>query len=294
VHAIAPTGAAHISTLFDLTVPATGTDNYCKARATIRLSLPAGTTRDDIGELEDTMWDINGAASYAQCTNYAPVNSVISEAQVSVMASSITALAKLPAYDYVAAEAAYKGSALEALAKEDRTGNAAFDEYVSFYGGDKTFLDTYVTSCFTDGEPWATAGNKSRTECIEKTVQDLVPVAAIFDHLEDALKEVNLGNTGIAQAAAHVDRAYALYKGGKQSAAVYDRGQKRGANYLDATGAALVNSDGVALVNVKIEAAFRALQTAVLADTLSSVNAAAAAQTINSQLKIIYMMATMR
>jgi hypothetical protein len=179
VAATVPTGAAAISELFDLASAPASKSNYCAARSTLRLALPAGLTRDDMGELEETMWDPSpDKPPFGQCTSFAPVNSVLDEARVSTTVAAITN--SLLDEDFAAAKGLYIGSHLEALAQQARFNGSIW----STHFGLPAPFDTFFTRCVDGAGVWA-GKSAARLECVEKTAWDAVPFSSI-DLLLDA------------------------------------------------------------------------------------------------------------
>jgi hypothetical protein len=75
-------------------------------------------------------------------------------------------------------------------------------------------------------------------------------------------------------------------------ASLYDRAQKRGANYQDANGIYMLDADGVAHTNLAVLAQLDTLQTAVLGN--NAVAAAAARRAIENEIFRIYSQSTLR
>ncbi|KAJ1634256.1 hypothetical protein T492DRAFT_865455 [Pavlovales sp. CCMP2436] len=278
----APTGAALVSQLYDPARSPSTSANFCEVRAALRLALPAGITRDDMGELVGTIY--HGKV----CANYAPVNSVLDDARVSVTVSTIKAA--LVRVNFVAAKAAYIGSHLEALALTSSAGSAYADHF-----GEPTPYNSFFIQCVDGTGVWA-GKISARLECVEKITFDAVPVQQIVLLLQKALVEATAGHRGLAQAALLVDRAYALYRGGDDLYSPFERANKRGANFYGEDDTKLVDDQLIALNNGRIEAGFVGLQAAVLlvgAD-YNAVAAAALEMTIVGQLQVTYVQATLR
>jgi len=227
-------------------------------------------------------------ASFAQCTSYAPVNSVLDYAGVSSTAREINTA--LMAENFALAKAAYTGSHLEALAKATPEESA----YAKHFGSASPYHDFFV-ECADNKGVWADK-TPARLECLQKLSWDAVPFHTIDELLQAALTDADGNRRGLTNAALHVDRAYALFLGGDHMHSPYNRGNKRGPNFYEVDGdQLLVDSRQVALNNNRIEAAFVDLQAEVRkGSSYSSAKAAELVETIFGQLQVTYIQATVR
>jgi hypothetical protein len=166
----------------------------------------------------------------AKASAYEYLNNVTAELGVSVLAAQIQQLVEQSMPDFAAAAALYYGSTTKALATADHSGDADFDAFAQYYNG-TAFHDKFIQPCFDDQGVWA-GKTLARVECVEKTMQDAIPVAAMLVELNMAIAQASAGNTTSDQAALHVDKAYALFKGGDSSHSPYGRANKRAVNYL--------------------------------------------------------------
>ena len=254
------------------------------------------------------MWDAESTLLFGQCEGYSLIDSALvsTELGISDLAAQIQSL--VDADDFAGAKALYDDSDLQTLALADDVSDADYSTFKSYYSGVAGFHNTFVTACFAGTGVWAGADKiDARVECVLKTTQDSIPLLALLGNLNKAIAEAQAGNTSDAQAALYVDKAYALYKGSEASSnsySIYGRGQRRGKNFLDASGEALVlggstnaildGTSGVALVNWRIGADFKILQTAVRAGTFNLAAAQAAKQAIASRVVLIYHMCVLR
>mmetsp|Transcript_6515 Transcript_6515/g.18190 ORF Transcript_6515/g.18190 Transcript_6515/m.18190 type:complete len:652 (-) Transcript_6515:285-2240(-) len=250
---------SRMTNMYDLDMPMIpGGYYYCWAVDCIPDAL--GLTTEDIGTLEDTEGACSGSPGTSISTpvgSFIPQNDVTKQLGVSATVKAIND--KVADGDFDDVDALYKADPyLMALGKGEGLSGDTFDLFKSYFGR-ADFNDAY----FKQALDMSIVASKS--EMIEKTVMDAIPVQAILSYAKQ----------GAAGDREKWDQAAALFLGLRDmESSPYDRANKRAANYGTET-------NGEANAN-------QAILNALNNPSTSSYN------TILENLKIIYAQSAIR
>ncbi|KAI3427249.1 hypothetical protein D9Q98_007183 [Chlorella vulgaris] len=142
-----------------------------------------------------------------------------------------------------------------------------------YYGNDSAWLDTFITAGLEGEDPWTS--DAARAQIVKKGIQSNLLTAYMFHEVDEAVEEIEAGETDPAGGAPHViDEAAAIYFSNKCAAGgIADVATKRATTF----GTLVAAADGtcVAPTNVAAAAALKAMQAAALAGDVAAYSTAA-------------------
>ena len=275
-------GDAVVRNFFDVnTVPESyNYYSFCAVKKVMVAFL--GSSASQMGTLEDT----NGidctsipsghAPVITDAGTYDPTSDVGGSTSFTVAMKS--AIAEIDVDEgnpgYAAAKAKFKALGIQGAADEIRTAEPYWEASREYFG-----TDNWMSAYFNAAADTPSYAQAARVEMMEKTARDAVAVMAI---ISDAYK-ASQGTTPAHDR--YWDHAAAKFLGTEDTrgVTVYDRAQKRAANYntLDAAGAAAANKKIIAALNAGKAATTRQARSAQYG-------------AIVSQMKVIYSQCVLR
>jgi len=281
VAAADPTGHAVVQGFFDI---ANTPDSYnyyafCAVKAVMVKFM--GGMASEMGTLEST--------SMVACATTLPTGlpSIVTPAGTYIPGSDVGAALSFSdavkattsligdATDYAKVKSTFKALGLAGSAEKDRTGETTWDAFRAYFSS-KTWM-TDLLYKVTDGIT-LTAGPAARAEIIEKTIRDAVATQTILSDLYRGTLAIDASTRRLWDAGA----AKFLGTEGARGSTVYNRADKRGANYG--------TLDGVT------SKANKAILTALTLGATASDTSSRTAQyhIIVTQIKVIYAQCTLR
>jgi hypothetical protein len=234
----------------------------------------------------------SSVAKFPAIGGYKPASDVRGHSRVSLDAKEINALLDGSPIDFAAIKAIYtKGKnsiissekglrTLQSFTRDDRN-EPTWNLYVANFG-DKTWIDTYVSSAIDGTGVFEGAPPLVRRQGIQKGIVNQVLIAQMLHELDNALILAERGEFDPDSGAPHRwDEAWAYYHGANPDSAPFATANKRGSEFGRSTA-----------VNDALLSEFEKGKEALLVKDAATAKAANAE--IRRQLAITYVQATIR